>query len=229
MLTKKLIVSLTGRKKKDWQNKLKEINQHRLQEIGLFMEVFSLRERAGLLEALKNSCVKKIPLVHIRSDTTKQEILFLKKNFGSRYFTIHEPHFHILKQWRGYYQNLYLELNTDDHLAKYVNVEKIGGFCVDLAHFKKEVTKQIKEYRYTIEEIGKVKFACNHVSGYSYSRNTDLHTIKSVRDFDYLATLPHNLFGQVMAFEFFNPIKEQLKYQKLLKKSLKKKLGFKII
>ena len=229
MLTKKLIVSITGRKKKDWQNKLKEINHYQIKEVGLFLEIFSSRERAGLLEELKNSCVKKIPLVHIRSDTTKKEIACLKKNFQSKYFTIHESHFHILKQWRGFYKDLYLEMNTDDRVAKYVNVEKIGGFCIDFAHFKKEVTKQTKEYRYIVEEMGKVKFVCNHVSGYSYSRNTDLHTVKSARDFDYLATLPHNLFGRVMAFEYFNSIKEQLKYQKLLKKSLPKKLGFKII
>jgi len=229
MPTKKLIVSITGRKKKDWRNKLKEINKYQIKEIGLFMEIFSPRERAGLLEVLKNSCVKKIPLVHIRSDTTKKEIAYLKRFFKSKYFTIHESHFHILKKWRGFYKDLYLEMNTDDRVAKYVNVEKIGGFCIDLAHFKKEVTKQTKEYRYITEEMGKVKFACNHISGYSYNRNTDLHTVKSVRDFDYLSTLPHNLFGSIMAFEFFNSIKEQLKYKKLLKKSLSKKLGFKII
>ena len=144
MTTKQLIVSITGRKKKDWQNKLKEINQYQIKEIGLFLEIFSPRERAGLLEALKNSCVKRIPLVHIRSDTTKKEIAYLKKNFQSKYFTIHESHFHILKKWRGFFKNLYLEMNTDNYIAKYVNVEKIGGFCIDLAHFKKEVTKICK-------------------------------------------------------------------------------------
>ena len=229
MSAKKLIVSITGRKGKDWQKKLKEINQYRIKEIGLFLEMFNSRERKDLLLALKNSCIKKIPLVHIRHDTTKKEIAWLIKHFNSKYFTIHESHFHILKKWRGYYKKLYLELNTDDHLAKYVNVEEIGGFCIDLAHFKKEVSKQTKEYRYVVEKMGKVRFACNHLSGYSYSRSADLHTAKSVRDFDYIKTLPHNLFGQVIAFEIFNPIKEQLKYQKLLKKSLAKKLDSKII
>lgn len=195
MTTKKLIVSITGRKQRDWQKKLKEINQYKIKEIGLFLEMFNPRERKDLLTALKTSCVEKIPLVHIRHDTTKEEVTFLIKHFAAKYFTIHERHFHILKKWRGYYKKLYLELNTDNYLAEYVNVEKIGGFCIDLAHFKKEVTRQTKEYRYVVEELGKVKFACNHLSGYSYSRNTDLHTVKSVRDFNYLKTIPHNLFG----------------------------------
>jgi len=229
MLTKKLIVSITARTKGEWQNKLKEVNKYKIKEICLFLESLTPREREGLLDSLRKSSVKRIPLVHIRDDTTKKEISFLIKHFQSGYFTIHENHFHILKRWRGYYKKLYLETNTDDRLAKYVDVEEIGGFCIDLAHFKKEVTKQTKEYRYIVEEMGKVKFACNHLSGYSYGRNKDLHEVKSIRNFDYLKTLPHNLFGRVIAFEVFNQIKEQLKYQKHLKKLLKRSLGLKII
>lgn len=228
MVTKKLLVSITGRTKKDWQKKLREINQYRVKEVGLFLEMLNTRERQGIFPALKNSCIKEIPLVHIRTDTSKQDIAWLKKNFSVKYFTMHEEHFHILNKWRGYYKNLYLEMNTDDHIDKYVKVEKIGGFCIDLAHFKREVTDQDKEYRYIVEKIGKARIACNHVSGYNYNRNKDLHTVKSIRDFDYLFTLPHNLFGQVMAFEHFTNIKKQLQYKKLLKKSIPKKLGFKI-
>lgn len=222
MFKGKLIVSITARTKGEWLDKLKEINKYKIKEIGLFLESLTPREREGLLASLKNSTVKKIPLVHIRDDTTKQEISFLIKHFKSRYFTIHESHFHILKRWRGYYKKLYLETNTDDRLARYVDVEEIGGFCVDLAHFKKEVTKQTKEYRYIVEEIGRVKFACNHLSGYSYRQNKDLHEVKSIRDFDYLKTLPHNIFGHVITFEIYNSIKDQLKYQKHLKRLFQK-------
>ena len=74
MPIKKLIVSITGRTKKGWQSKLKEINQYKIKEISLFLEALSPQNRAGLLEALKNSCVKKIPVVHIRNDITREEI-----------------------------------------------------------------------------------------------------------------------------------------------------------
>lgn len=96
MTTKKLIVSITGRTKRACQKKLKEVNKHKIKEIALFFEMLKPRERRGILTALKHSCVKKIPLVHLRKDTTKQEIAFLIKHFGSKYFTIHEPHFQIL-------------------------------------------------------------------------------------------------------------------------------------
>ncbi len=230
MKPKKLLVSITGRQKKDWQNKLAEIKSHTITEAALFMEIFSPRERNGLQSALLNSPLKKIPLAHLRQDTTKDEIRFLKNKFGCQYFTIHEDHFSkAIKQWKGHYQNLYLELNTDNQLARYVRVEQIGGFCIDLAHFMKEQTKQTKEYRYIIEKLGSVTTACNHISGYSYHRNKDLHTVTSIRDFDYLYKLPHNLFGNVMAIEVFNSIKEQLRYRSLLKKALTSKMNFRII
>lgn len=229
MLQKQLLVSITGYKKNDWQNKLREITKYHIKEIGLFMEAFPPRQRQGLLSDLKKSCVKKIPLVHIRQDTTKQEIKFLIKNFGSRYFTIHESHFPILKNWRGYYKNLYLELNTDNRINKYVQVKKIGGFCTDLAHFEIETVKQSREFRYTVDRIGKVKIGCNHLSGYSRYRNTDLHTVTGVKQFDYIKKLPHVVFGNVIAFEIFNSIKDQLCYYPHVKKILQGNLGFKIL
>lgn len=93
MTTKKLIVSITGRTKSDWQNKLNEINQYKIKEIALILEILKPEQRRGMFNALKNSCINKIPLVHIRKDITKQEIAFFIKRFGSKYFTIHEPYF----------------------------------------------------------------------------------------------------------------------------------------
>ena len=229
MAVKKLIVSITGRKKKDWLDKLKEIDRYKIKEVALFMQLFPPSQKKGLLKALKNSSIKKIPLVHIREDTTKKEIDFLTKHFSSRYFTIHEYLFNRLTNWRGDYQKLYLEMSTDDRVAPYVQVEKIGGFCIDLAHYKKQAVWQTKDYVYIVEHLQNIDCSCNHLSGYSYKTNLDLHTVTSVRDFDYIYQLPHNLFGKVIALEIFNPIREQIKYQKLLKKSIKKKLGFTII
>ncbi len=227
MKHKKLLVSITGRTKTEWQDKLAEINKHQLTEIALFMETFTPRARKDLLPALANSCVKKIPLVHIREDTTREEIRLLKNQFQTKYFTIHESHFPILEQWRGHYQSLYLELNTDDQIKKYVHVKKIGGFCIDLAHFKVEVAKQSEEYRYTVDKLAdQVTVGCNHLSGYSANRNTDLHDPTSVSDFNYITTLPHAVFSRVVAFEVFKPIGFQLRAYPHVKHLLEHALGF---
>jgi len=186
MTKKKLLVSITGRHKRDWQNKLAEVEKYDIKEIGLF---------------------------------------------SSRYFTIHEFHFNkkIISHWRGFYHNLFLEMTTDNHVAPKVHVEKIGGFCIDLAHYKKQVTLQDEEYKYIIEHINKSKCACSHLSGYSNKKVTDLHTIHNAREFNYIKTLPHNVFGEVIAFEVFNPIKDQLRFYPKVKKILTDDLKFNIV
>ncbi len=228
MPTRELIASITGKKKKDWQDKLSEINQRQLTTVGLFMQRFALRERRGLLDALRQSSVTHIPLVHIREDTTREEMRILQQHFGARYFTIHEFMFQRLQNWRGFYKQLYLEMSTDNRVAPYVQVEKIGGFCVDLAHYKKQSVAQTKDYVYVIEHLTDTPLRCNHLSGYDRRRNTDLHRVSSIRDFDYIYHLPHNLFGHLIAFEIFNSINDQLRYQALLVHSIKKKLGLSV-
>jgi hypothetical protein len=63
-------------------------------------------------------------------------------------------------------------------------------------------------------------FACNHLNGYSFKRNTDLHTIRSLKDFNYLKTLPKFLFGNVIGLETENNISRQLEFKKYLVKLL---------
>lgn len=84
------------------------------------------------------------------------------------------------------------------------------------------------DYRYIVEHIDKANNGCNLLSGYSCKLNKDLHTVKELRQFDYIKTLPHNIFGRVIAFEVFNPIKNQLNYFLHVKKILSRELKFKV-
>lgn len=214
----KLLVGLTGWTDKHWQDKIREIKNFKLKEVAIFFEQFTKTKRLEIHNALLKTSIKEIPLVHSRDDMTKAEMLFLMKKYKTKYFTIHENHFNNLPDWYGYYKNLYLEMNYDNYVAKNVRVEKIGGFCIDFAHFKVEEEKWSKEFEYIIKYEKSKYFACNHLSGYSQKKNLDLHAVRSEHDFDYLKALPQFIFGQVMAIEIYNSIKEQLKYQKYLKK-----------
>ena len=217
----RILVSITGKKEIDWKNKLKEINRLDIRKIALFLEMFNKKTRNNLYIALLKSRVKEIPLVHIKNDMSKQEIEFLYKKFKSRYFTIHEDSFNYLEKWNGFHKNLYLEFNYDNFIPKNVKIKKIGGFCVDLSHFKASEEKFGREFQYVIKRKNMHKyFKCNHLNGYSYKTNKDLHTIKSLRDFDYLKTLPRFLFSDYIGIEVFNSIKEQLKFKKYLVKFL---------
>jgi hypothetical protein len=112
-------------------------------------------------------------------------------------------------------------MNTDDFVPQLVRVERVGGFCVDLAHFKIEVTNWSEEFEYIFERRATSHyFDCNHLSGYSKKDNTDLHIASSLKDFDYLKTLPKFIFGDTIAIEVDNSIAEQLKFKEYASKLL---------
>ena len=107
--------------------------------------------------ALLGSCLKSIPLAHIRHDMTKDELKLLQKNYQTKYFTCHEENFtrHDVERWKGFYKNIYLEMNFDNFVSSKVNVKKVGGFCVDLAHFKVGLEKLSRDFEYLKSTIGK--------------------------------------------------------------------------
>jgi len=225
-LSKKILVGIAGFKENDCLKKIKEINDYNIKEASLFLELLEKPEREKIYTALLSSKIKSIPLVHIRHDMAVDELKFLKNNFKTKYFTIHEENFvrADIKKWKGFYKNLSLEMNFDSFVSKKVRVEKIGGFCVDLAHFKVGMEKLSKDFEYVFgkREIRKY-FDCNHLNGYNPETNCDMHTIYNLKNFDYLKTLPDFLFGKVVALETFNSIKEQLEFKKYLIDLLNKK------
>jgi hypothetical protein len=209
----KIIVSITGGSARECLAKIAELSKLQLTTAALFLERLEPGDRQLVYAGLKVSGVTRIPLVHLRSDMTREEIKNLAHDYRVKYFTIHEDYFKVIKHWRGFYRQLYLEMSTDDYVAPNVRVEKIGGFCVDLAHYQKQLTLANRDYRYVYERRQHHKlFACNHVSGYDQQINMDLHLVKSTRDFAYLKALPPFLFGRLLAMEVDNSIKEQLRY-----------------
>lgn len=214
----KILVSITGKEEKEWQDKLQEIEKLGIKECALFLELYKKEEKQKIYKALLQSPIKNIPLVHIRHDMKKDELEFLQKNFKTKYFTCHEENFvhHDVEHWKGFYKSIYLEMNFDNFVSKKVMVEKIGGFCIDLAHFKCGLEELSKDFKYVFKRRDKKLFVCNHLNGWNPEKNIDMHTIHSLRDFNYLKTLPRFVIGKVIALEMFNSIKEQLVFKKYL-------------
>ena len=224
--SKRILVGITGKTEQDWRSKLKEVEKYNIKKIALFLEQYGPQQRQKIYAALLNSKIRRIPFVHARDDMEKEEFLFLKKRFKTRYFNIHKGSFKNLKKWEGIHRYLFLEFGIRDSnkIPKNVDVSKIGGFCIDLSHFKAEEERWTKAFEYVIERK-KVHhyFKCNHLNGYSFKRRKDKHTVQSRRDFDYLHTLPKFVFGDIIALEMYNPIKQQLRYRDYLIKLLNHK------
>jgi len=218
----RILLGITGTENKDWQGKLKEINKRKISKAALFLESFNQSERKKIYRALFDSSIRTIPFCHITNDMEIEELTFLESKFKTKYFNIHEKGFGFLGKWPGFEKKLYLEMNADDYISKKVIIEKIGGFCVDLSHFKIALTKNSRELYYTHSKKEKAEFTCNHLNGYSSKKNTDLHFVKSVKEFDYLKTLPKFLFGKIIALELNNNISEQIRFKSYLVKLLNK-------
>lgn len=219
-LENRILLGITGATDKDWQSKLRDLNKLKIREAALFLERFDQIQRKKIYRALLDTSIKTIPLCHIRNDMEIEELVFLESKLKTAYFTIHESSFGFLEKWKGFHKKLYLEMNMDDYVSPRVAVEKIGGFCIDFSHFKSALTNWTKDFDYTYFKKFKADFACNHLNGYSAEKNTDLHTIKNLEDFDYLKTLPKFLFSKVIALEVENPISQQIKFKKYLVKFL---------
>lgn len=221
--SERLFVGITGNKEIHWKSKLREVKKFDISVVSLFLERFEEAQRKKIYKALLKSEILKIPLVHIRDDMKKKELKFLSKNFGSSYFTIHENHFKVLERWRGFHDKLFLEMDNDGSVSSDVDVDKIGGFCIDLSHFKESQVLQNEEDEYVNKRRDFPEyFACNHLNGYSPKGNIDMHTIEDLENFEYLKSLPKFLFGKVIALEMDNSISEQLKFISYLSNLLNK-------
>ncbi|MGM0439134.1 MAG: hypothetical protein ACQEP3_01715 [Patescibacteria group bacterium] len=217
----KIYPSITGRTDEDWKNKFKEIKELEIKEIPLFLEEFSSSQRIKIYKALEKTPIESIPLVHIRHDMINDELKLLVDKYDSKYLTIHEDGFNYINEWKGFEDKLFLEMSTDDVVAENVKVEEIGGFCVDLAHYIKQKERGTIDYDYVYNRRdNKSLFRCNHLSGYSFEGMDDIHLVNSKQAFNYLKDLPEFVFGDFIAIEVDNSIKEQLKFKKYISKLL---------
>lgn len=223
---KRLLVSITAKKGKGWEKKLQEIKKLKINKFALFIEEIEKKDRKELYKTLESLGKIEIPLVHIRHDTDSRELKYLKNKYKTKYFTIHEFGFNILKNWKGFYKNLYLEMNYDNYIPKNVDVSRIGGFCIDISHFKLEEEFWTKEFLYILKRMSTYRyFRCNHLNGYDPIKKKHLHKITSLKQFDYLSSLPEFIFGDIIAIETYNTIKQQLKFKEHLTILLDKKFN----
>lgn len=174
-----------------------------------------------LYRELEKTPVKEIPLVHMREDFTQEEMDYLYQKYRTRLFNCHEFDLDaIYKRFPNYRKNILLELDYNDDILNRLEPNKIGGFCIDLAHFMTAKERHTVEHDYVMKRLKNTKFMANHLNGYSSIRKIDLHFVNNKKQFNYLKRLPKKVFGKVIGLELENTIKKQLDFKKYLKKLL---------
>ena len=101
--SERVILGLTGETEKDWRDKIAEINELKVDRIGLFLEFYEYNQRQPIYSALKKSGVKEIPFVHIRHDMEEDELAFIEARYNKPLMNFHESRFEEAQEkWPNY-------------------------------------------------------------------------------------------------------------------------------
>lgn len=220
---RKILVSLTTNS--DWRSKLREITNMKLEEIALFLTGIIYGERKELYQLLAKSAVKKIPVVHLKADTTPSEIEYLLKKYHVKVFNLHsQKEYKIIYNLNKYKKFIYIENAV--YLWEHKEVDQYAGVCLDLQHLERARILHFPKYKKELEFLNqKVPIGFNHVSPViKEGVKIDIgHIYTNLNQFNYLNNFPAEYFSKYIALELENSIKEQLKARNYIIKLLQNK------
>lgn len=225
MEKKKILVSVTVTEGSDWRKKLKDVKELELKEAAVFCTCLDKEARKELYELIKGSGLKSVPLVHLRSDMTVDELDYFVENYGTKVFCTHTereyPFLHDISKYRNIIciENVYLPLDEEE-------IKKFGGICLDFSHLENARISTKDIFEHNAEVLEKYPVIANHINPVKktphidekgYSRY-DAHHFDDLSEFDYLKNYPERYFSSFLALELENDIKEQLEAKDYLKK-----------
>lgn len=232
---KQLLFGLTTTPKSNWRDKVAEIKELGLKEIALLPTYLTYEERQELYGLLENSGVVNIPYVHLRQDFVSQELDYLMERFKTKIFSCHAnpEHLVMLDSLARYASLIYVE-NGDLRKDLFFNKDtftkhQVIGVCLDLAHYQNTKDTDKPGYKRLVSILADLPIGVNHISGYKHSlfntlfnKRGDSHWIGSLKDLEYLKTVPPNYFSKYIVLEVENSLFEQQEIMKYLKLVLAK-------
>lgn len=217
----KIYPTITTGDRSNWRDKIREINYLKLEEVAVFPTLLEKSERKNLYQLIKESSIKKIPIVHLRSDMEIDELDFFAKKYDTQIFNAHSSkEFPIDEKWLREYRELIAIENTHDSPLEEEEIRKYGGICLDLSHLENVRILDKERYDKEVEVISKFKIRCNHISvikkDFTFVDNKrrklryDSHKLEDNSELDYLKNYPVHYFSNFCAMELKNSIAEQI-------------------
>ncbi|NMB39937.1 MAG: hypothetical protein GYA00_01015 [Parcubacteria group bacterium] len=205
----------------NWRDKFREIEYLRIEKVAVFPTMIEKPDRKSLYQLIEESPIKKIPIVHLRSDMDIEELDFFAKKYDTQIFNTHSSkEFPISEKWLREYRELISIENTHNFPLEEEEVRKYGGICLDMSHLENSRILETERYNKEVEIISKFKIRCNHISAVKdnfSSVNTekrelryDSHRLDNHTELDYLKNYPVNYFSDLCAMELSNNIVEQM-------------------
>jgi len=199
--------------KGDWRERIKEIEELRLEEITFFPTCLSKEKRLKSYDLLEKSGVKKIPFMHLRSDMSEDEVDYLIREFKTEVFNIHSIGTHRLDHDLSKFKNMiYLENQSSEFQEG--ELDYWAGLCFDFSHLENARINKLPVYDYFMAMANKYSCGCAHVNAIisqpGLGGHYDRHYYDNLKNFDYLAKYK-DLMPEIIALELENTIAEQLK------------------
>src|SRR4030042_5018689 len=139
--------------------KLKEADRLGLREVCVFPTAIGLAKRKVFYQKLEQSQIKKVPIVHLRSDMAPWEIEYFINCYQTEIFNTHSNlEFPRQYDWSKYRKKIYLE-----NVVLVLNEKEIGefaGLCLDFSHLENDRLLRPKIYAQIIKMIEKHPCGC---------------------------------------------------------------------
>lgn len=200
-----------------WRAKMKEVRDLNLKEVCLFPTCIGKKERKELISLLKKTKVCNIPLVHLRSDMSLEEMDFFIKNYNTKVFNTHsEEKFPLKKELLKHKDIIFIE-NVHAFLKR-KELDNFAGLCLDLSHLENDRRINKERFDYISKLAKEYRIGCNHISALKdYSRiddkgyeRYDWHDLDDLSNMNYLKKYPLGYFSPIIAIELEDSISKQL-------------------
>jgi hypothetical protein len=226
---KKILVSITTTQKSDWRKKIEEVKELGLDEVAAFPTCLNKKDREEFYKLIKESGIKNIPLVHLRSDMDIDEMDYFIENYNTKVFCTHTQREYSFSHDLSKYHNI-MGIENVYYSFDEEEIKKFGGICLDFSHLENAKISAREIFEHNVKTLEKYPVIANHINSIKktphidengYSRY-DNHFLNDLSEFDYLKNYPENYFSPYIAIELENSIKEQLKARDYLNNLINK-------
>jgi hypothetical protein len=212
-----ILPGLTSTRKERIPAFIASLRRHGIRRIALFPTCLDEDERNQLYSELATLPELEIPHVHLRSDCSPGEVIFLQRQFGTRAFNIHPDasSYPFRGMPAGFERQIFVE--NADGLPTREEAARIGGICPDYAHWENARLQGRADHDAWMRRLAsEFPIGCCHLSAIrigdpnDWSGEWDHHFYRSLADFDYLVRYRDFLPAEWASLELENPLEEQL-------------------
>lgn len=201
----------------NWQQMIRDINKLNITEACFFPTSVIPKYRPQIYRALEKSCLKRIPLVHLKTDFTLDELHYFQDRWQTRFFNIHSKKQYPLENDLSSRKDAVLMENSSVHHDN--EPGEWGGLCLDFSHLEIARHYHPNLFSQTQISINKYPIKAAHLGAFHCDPRKTEHLYTELSQFDYLKQYKH-YFPELCALELENSIPQQLAAKEYLEQIL---------